>query len=599
MNLHKIKRGILNLFPGAWVLITVILSITFIVAVDWFGAALLQLLFGAGRKDEILVRTIEISARNADGALVSFSLNAFYIALMLISFYAIFWAFWPRRQLGSAGNEAQRPETPLLEAGDKLRLFLFLLFLAVGLGWISAGLEQLIIGEISELTGIHPRLQWFMTTLYVAALGAFYYISLRSNESWRKQIVPALIVLPAFLLVWIDFVPGTLTRASILFAVLALAWGYILFQQVRYHAIPVNFMRAVHKDPARQKHLVCFVSSNRLFMDHADALTADQLKKELDERSKDVFSRDLIKLLETSIDTWKSCDPSISSKPTITRSFATLLIDELIALHKALLPGGAESGDRTVPMSRIKSHIHSELSNRTKPLSPKNAQFACDLLAIQLVVSLIKHFVPAIHNDVRLGELICWFQQITGATCNWLMPVLSVEFHSGFLGPKSAGTAMLENATFIFSRNRDVIPGSVKSAQYFGWLMHVLFRGYYEIPETALQFTYFRSKIKSEPASFGELASILPPRSNDVTNAGIDFESYEECSEAIRDIIDNLRTCDQGNIVIDFTGGQKTSTMAAVLATTSSDVKSQYISTNGYQFYGFDLRYYDMQALLS
>lgn len=598
MTTQRAKRALTNLFPGAWVLAAVILSVVFIVAVDWFATALLHVLFGAGQDDDLLLNPISITIANAFGKSVSFSLNALSLSLITFALYAIFWSVRSRIKQRAIGDQSEFSSSAPLTSKDKLRLLAFLVFLAIALGWFSSALEQALIGDIGALEGINAGLKWTFTALYLVALASFYYIAKRSNSSWKRLILPTAVILALVLLTWTDLIADVTSRAALLFGMLAVAWGYILFQQVRYHAVPVNFMRAVHKDPSRQQHLVCFVSSNRLSID-TDNLTVDGFSEKLQNDTRDELDSTVLASLLAGIESWKLCVHKDSPSRIIPKSFAKGLIEHLISFYGSIVPTSGNAPQQSLSGASIKDKIQTDLSNKERPSRPWNAGFYCDLLAVHLIATLLKTVCPKIQEEVPLGDLICWFQKITASKLNWLMPILSVEFHHGVRGEDSAGTAILQNATFIFSRDRDETQGSVRSALCFAWLMQVLFRQYYDTSEQQLQFTYLRPTSANEAASLGDIARILSQDQKEVLSCGIDFESYEECSQAIRDIIDRLRVCDQGNIVIDFTGGQKTSTMAAVLATTCSDVKSQYISTNGYQFYGFDLRYYDMQALLS
>jgi hypothetical protein len=73
---------------------------------------------------------------------------------------------------------------------------------------------------------------------------------------------------------------------------------------------------------------------------------------------------------------------------------------------------------------------------------------------------------------------------------------------------------------------------------------------------------------------------------------GINFGSVEETNEAMRQILENKinKIYSHKETVIDITGGQKSSTVAGILAATSLDVCNQYVDTNdttkvkGYNF---------------
>lgn len=70
-----------------------------------------------------------------------------------------------------------------------------------------------------------------------------------------------------------------------------------------------------------------------------------------------------------------------------------------------------------------------------------------------------------------------------------------------------------------------------------------------------------------------------------VAENGFDFEDFDELTQALADVVEQLKTdpknpTDAKDIQIDFTGGQKPTSVVAAVVTLFSRVSNQYVATN-------------------
>lgn len=594
MKIKDVKRITRKAYPDFWMLTTALLTILFVIAIDWFSKSLLHLFFGTGADDQLLIQGFPITLSMSDKTLISVHANALLIAMIFLAIYLYFWLRRPLllRNIRDSNNDFPRePDASLLKATEKLKLFSFLFFFAIGLGWISSGLEQLLVGDIAELKTISPFFRTAIAFPFSLAFVSLIYITKRDKTLFRRQAIPFLMFVVATWLIVFAAPDNAVLHVSILFGLLALLWGYILFKQVTYHATPKNFMRAVNQNPDRQKHLVFFVSYVHDRPSLPKAQTISDFKDSLD-RNDQGIPRNLVDNLRTKVNEWVEKNLRNSSEKILPPN----LLDHLAMLHKKIL-APPENTALAQPSETLK-RIESELAEPVPSEGFAIKTFSGNLLALNLIIIVLKDLEEDIHEKILLSSIIKYLQRITGNVYNWLMPVLSVEYHLAPMDDKAGPKSVLEQASFIFSKST-VKEGSVNNAQCFAWLMEDIFKIYYGVSEEELEFSWFKPSSKNEKPELKTLFCSATEAGTQGQYIGIDFESYEECSDSIRHLTESLSIYETRNIVIDFTGGQKTTTMAAVLATTNSDVKSQYIGTNDYEVYGFDLRYHDIKALIS
>jgi hypothetical protein len=72
-----------------------------------------------------------------------------------------------------------------------------------------------------------------------------------------------------------------------------------------------------------------------------------------------------------------------------------------------------------------------------------------------------------------------------------------------------------------------------------------------------------------------------PPKET-VTQGGWDFEQFDDLSRAVLHLLHDFkqRRVRDGQIMIDFTGGQKVTSILAASVTFNRTVKAQYVQTN-------------------
>lgn len=84
-------------------------------------------------------------------------------------------------------------------------------------------------------------------------------------------------------------------------------------------------------------------------------------------------------------------------------------------------------------------------------------------------------------------------------------------------------------------------------------------------------------------------AAELDPASGDYQ--GWDFERFDQLSEALWDLLDEFGKLgfQEADVMIDFTGGKKVTSVAAALITYNRQVKAQYVDTETCQVLSYDI----------
>lgn len=155
----------------------------------------------------------------------------------------------------------------------------------------------------------------------------------------------------------------------------------------------------------------------------------------------------------------------------------------------------------------------------------------------------------------RKGKPVRWI---------WEMPLRAIRHHLG----------KLEGVTIICSR---------ESIEQVNWFLNICNR--YETLKK-VKFYVLKNKGCRRPALLDGSSETFSP------DCGWDFESFDELSEAVWSLIRILkkRGLKENEIMIDFTGGQKVTSVVAAATTFNRKIKAQYVSTNPeWEVRGYDV----------
>ena len=164
----------------------------------------------------------------------------------------------------------------------------------------------------------------------------------------------------------------------------------------------------------------------------------------------------------------------------------------------------------------------------------------------------------------------------------WEMTLIAIEHHI----KTNNKSGKLKQLTIIASSNKGYDgPPSIEQVKYF-----------IEILKTYLDYHNLKVDIKIAKKDSNSVR-LVDTKNININNFykscfGINFGSVEETNEAMKQILENKTTnkFTHSETVIDITSGQKSSTVAGILAATSLDVCNQYVDTNdtskvkGYNF---------------
>ncbi len=163
----------------------------------------------------------------------------------------------------------------------------------------------------------------------------------------------------------------------------------------------------------------------------------------------------------------------------------------------------------------------------------------------------------ALMEERKKSERIFW---------SWEMPLRAIWEHA------KAGT--LEDVTVICSpQSWPQLPLFIKICQQYP------------------QFAGVRYFVLVQVHNDGQLLAWedLDPSRGDYR--GWDFERFDQLSEALWDLLNEFdqRGFRETDIMIDFTGGQKVTSVAAAMITYNRQVKAQYVSTQTLQVRSYDI----------
>ena len=152
-----------------------------------------------------------------------------------------------------------------------------------------------------------------------------------------------------------------------------------------------------------------------------------------------------------------------------------------------------------------------------------------------------------LEKDIEAIEL----HKKTHPLWRWEMPLRGIRTHLG----------VLKTVTFVCSRE------SIEQKQ---WFLDICER--YE----QLKNVTFYLLVKGHPYLVPASSEVLDPAQ------GFDFKSFDELSDAMWRLLKRLRKQKilERDIMIDFTSGQKVTSVVAAAITFNREIKAQYVQTN-------------------
>ena len=593
-----------------WMLLVVTTSIIFIVSVDWLSASLLHQLFGP-REEDLLLRPLTFLLEKEGRSVELLSMTAFSVAATVVGIFVFIWVLgflWQRTRRTGRGHDPAASSMALTPV-QKLLLSIALIFFALALGWTSAGLEQLLIVDLGNLQTHSLAFNIVVILLFLTALGFLYWIAEVSRRPLLRYWLIIALAICGALLTASQLLTNWVFPAGIILLLLSLTWGYVLFQLVWSYAIPQNF--SAREKPPRQSHLITFISDQNMKRPQNSDFTTGQFEDLLRTR----FEGDprVAEAMVQAFREWLDCDSTLQESPGLSTNFAQALLNLLSEIYQCIKK--VDLAVDRISLDTVIEAVREKDSAQSFPVLKRSSCLFLDLLAIHM---LSKLWAISVHQDAigptTLSALIIGYQKLTGVRVKWLMPVISAEHNLGLIadaGDGSPSASKLQELSLVFSEARNdenvTRTGSFEAISQIAWLFEGLFRQYYQLKCRDLCFTVFLpqtkgvrdAELKSLKGFLGRAMPTLALSPSDDDRIGIDFLDYEQCSQAIVEIIRYLSRHPEDELAIDFTGGQKPTTMAAVFATTFSHATSQYVDTNEYTVYGFDMRYHDIRFLIS
>lgn len=596
-NHGKHKSRFAKSSADLWMIMVVGTTTVFIVAVDWLGASLLHTFFGP-RDERLLLEPLAVAVERADAVIQRFSITALSLSVTIVALFVLAWVLstWVQGRDRKRKQRNPADAAPALNAWKKLWLSIALLVFAITLGWSSAGLEQWLMGDHGSLQHLSDRFSIAVSALFIAVLIGALGISIKNRRPpWRYWLVTSLSAIGIVLVATSWFTSVHIPPAPVLLF-LALSWGYLLFQLVWSYAIPQNF--SSDEKPPPRRHLICFISDQVAARPGEGGYALDQFEGHVQARFDG--HADTADALIRAFREWTSRTSMPEDTQELPAQFADALLAALYTLQQDLSEGAGQQEPE--PVRNVFLRLNQKLEQSSLNSLKSSSCLDLELLAVHLLGEVWRMHRQPVGRNSMLSDLIKAYQTLTGIRAKWLMPVISAEHNLGLSTEEashSSDTTTMQEMTCVFSESQTKggkRTGSFEAIEQFAWLFEVLFRRYYGLGSDAPLFSVFLPEIeRRKPAELVRLDdAIRQPGA-----LGIDFLNYEQCSQAIVDIIRHLSEHPEDEIAIDFTGGLKPTTMAAVFATTFSHATSQYVDTNEFTVYGFDMRYHDIRFLIS
>lgn len=544
----------------------VCLSLFVIVAVSWFGKALLQWLFSADgvTANQNIGKNSELLRADFSNVLpYSFAHNIpfFYlllatVLLILVVKTASFFVNQCRIHQGLSfkhdHEKVKHKKFVCSVTKAHFSLLIFALLFSITASWLGDNLTNWLTAP-NTVYPLAKNTVMCISFLVPAGLHLYEAKITRDTGSFSAGLLLTWLNLIALVL----FIPCinllTLSNAMhvvVISLLLSITYAYWFFEKIKKYTLPSATHIWHGTEQANQfpshKHLILFLSS---FTDHARREQRDQhralggqiatqlkahledkdlwrtLANELSQPDSNTENNDTPAFCFKVLNTFTDHQTPLKALNTITPSFVVGFSTQLFELFEP------DSENKYIRLSRV----------------------------IALCAYISKHYLNGNHR------------------IPWQMPIIALQHH--------LDQASLSRISLVTSE------ASIRQLDVFIELLTLLSRdnAYPNRSATNVEEKLFIFDAKSERSTpYKDHGPLNPP-------SGIDFNDFDVCKDTIINIAaeSNIQ---QQETAVDFTGGTKITSMAATMATTSSDIKAQYIDEN-YNVMGFDLRFYDLQKL--
>ncbi|MDC8832067.1 hypothetical protein [Alteromonas gilva] len=576
----------------------VLLSILLALSIGWFSKSLLLLWFG---------ELVSIEPNNLIDVLQ-------YAVIGLLVFLLI--KLFKTNQL--LLDKKRAFEEKQGKASGAILLYVSIALFVVASNWLSDASYEMLNEYLQVKVSGSTYWHWLglALVLFVSGLIQSWQKAPRKKAFWKRPqpycvaaVVPVLIGLLAL----IDmFVYSFSTNAQItaIYLLLAVFVGLHVFLLIKQHSTPRNLIS--NKNAIGDfKHMVLFISAPMPFKKSEKYDLAE------DDKALKIICAALLKQSNIFADNknkYKDTRKCIALRKGIVKKTVNNVpkVEEIagvLAMVLALRLWLGDNDEVATPDEIDFDKVEKRLKSLTDSVNRENTKGHNNPILLCLFVELFEFIVrPACHNfTTSFSELVGIHDELNkkletldgtrSERSVWRMPLLALEQHL------NKPECKLEACTLVFSKDREARnahgnkkDGSHVWAPEFCALIQTFF-SYMKLRDDRLEWFYYHSSEEQQPEeknlqsfSFKDIRSIY----NNNTNRGVAFHDLQDCRNVIVDIVKESEF-DPKATVVDFTSGTKVTSIAAVLETTSSDIRSQYVDTNNYDIKLFDFRYYSLE----
>ncbi|UAA40363.1 hypothetical protein KIH87_08525 [Paraneptunicella aestuarii] len=554
-----------------------LLTLIFLISVNWLAKLVIQFFFGSSADDNTLLLLKHHSLTVANHFTVQVNLVWLGLCLLLgvVVIKVVWYHFSKTQQERRAMDFGHYPGISLFPGTlQHAALLTFLVFFGIALGWLSDGISAVL------------QSHWLNSSrLWLFSGGLLLVLTVCQRLSLQLGVIVAVSAYTLLLM----YCTAPLCWAL----VLSLLTGYVFFEQVKAYAQPKSVTLGKNEGHPAFGHLIVFLSA--LNKPVQQAVFPADVRERLRSQLNDVVDEALIQAL---------------GQPVWHKDGVDKIRDKGKTMQKVL--------QDDPNLKEIKSLLD-------------DAHYWLDFIRLVLaccvqkskVLDLEKRDLKALDFQGRelrplpilLSQVVCFVDAVTSKVTNWQMMLIAMEHHLGFnrcsrLGMGPPAPLPLVDASklrmsFLLSKDEQFFGNTSASSMSELGLLQSVFALYSDPQLGALLqpancngnkvfdpkkqcFVYMDTQEKGMVCQSLFHASCSQGK-------GIDFEDYYACLTAVNSVA-KAGNVPLPNTIVDFTGGKKITSMAATMASTTSDMKVQYVS-NDYQIKGYDLRYYDFEKM--
>jgi len=230
----------------------------------------------------------------------------------------------------------------------------------------------------------------------------------------------------------------------------------------------------------------------------------------------------------------------------------------------------------------------------------------------QIQLQLVAHITSELFSGLSCQKYLPYSAVIillekyfyTPRNYSWAMPILALDHYV-----QIDGSTPLKQIDFVLSAQTEQNDGSFNQnlgfayliegwKQYYGFDCNIDLNWWFD--STFSLKTNVSKEQKTDRKLFvATCESIInSPTATYNKMEGVEFEDFEELYSATDQIITKYQDIyKESKTAIDFTSGQKITSVVATMYSTTTKIKSQMVSTNSYRLKMYDFAYSDSQAL--